>query len=550
LKRGNCLKKLAFSFLLLFSSAAAVFSQDLVIAVSDFTVESRNPSYEFLGKGISRLVASELRKSGKIRLVEREAMNKLLEEQQVSLSALTDEKTQVRIGMMLSAKYLVMGEIIDMGAAGLLVSVRMADVETGEVIWQDEKQEKLAVYDYMGAFFAKSMLEPLKVAPSSTTVAKIERKEEKKEEAIIKTSEGIDAYDRRDTAAAKTVLEEAKALDPGNDVTEEYLAKLVVNTTKFKVMLEPYYPDQNPAYLGIIRADRLYFLYNVPVIVQFTFDSDTMRVPLPNGNTLMEMDFRVKIGYSLPVLENLGLDFEAIWFANNNEVNVTPSGPNGWSQQSGIGGICGAGLRLTETFSMGLGAAVYAEANRGIIPVPGFTDGHPAFALSLGILYKTPDEGVVYDAQMGYCSGTIPSLNADTADREGMVNTPLFLENTLSIALDRKRSFIIVKQLNDISYDRVYYYGRLIPAFEHFVADWFSYRIGAEGAFALLNKSPQFGYGIIGGLTYRIIDWGMDIDVNLSYRMRPSRTVEGFMYPDFMGTLLLSFNDLFVSRRK
>jgi hypothetical protein len=107
-----------------------------------------------------------------------------------------------------------------------------------------------------------------------------------------------------------------------------------------------------------------------------------------------------------------------------------------------------------------------------------------------------------------------------------------------------------VKQINDICFDRIYYYGRIIPAFEHYLADWFSFRIGAEGAFALLNDSCQFGYGIMGGLTFRIIGLGMDIDINVTYRVRPSRVVEEVMYPEIIGLINFSFNNLFISRGK
>jgi hypothetical protein len=117
-------------------------------------------------------------------------------------------------------------------------------------------------------------------------------------------------------------------------------------------------------------------------------------------------------------------------------------------------------------------------------------------------------------------------------------------------SLNQKHTFIIMKQLDDICLDRTYYYGRIIPAIEHFFLDWLSFRLGAELAYARLNTTDNFEYGAMGGLTFRIIDWGMDVDLNASYRLRPSRVVEGTMYPEWVITLSISWNGAFVSRGK
>ena len=82
--------------LLFFLSIALLHGEQIAITVNDFVVESRNPSYEFIGKGISRLVASELRKSDKVKLVERENLQKVLKEQELSLSDTADHWRSLR----------------------------------------------------------------------------------------------------------------------------------------------------------------------------------------------------------------------------------------------------------------------------------------------------------------------------------------------------------------------------------------------------------------------------------------------------------------------
>ena len=69
-----------------------------------------------------------------------------------------------------------------------------------------------------------------------------------------------------------------------------------------------------------------------------------------------------------------------------------------------------------------------------------------------------------------------------------------------------------------------------------------------EGSLAFLGDSKKMGYGLLGGMTFRIVPWHCDIDLNLTYRLRPSRVVEELLYPDFITLIGVSFSDVFRSR--
>ena len=194
---------IAFIFILL---PNLLWSKEITLSVSDFLVESDNPVYRYIGKDISRLFAGELRKSTNIKLIERDQLNQILKEQEFSLSDLADQQNHIEIGRLLAAEYIVLGEIIDM-VDTLLISVRLVNVTSSEIIWAEEIMEKLVTYDYIGAYFAKSILTHFGAEVEKTIVQKMEKKEEKKEEAIIKLSEGIDAFDRDNVQTAKKVLE-------------------------------------------------------------------------------------------------------------------------------------------------------------------------------------------------------------------------------------------------------------------------------------------------------------------------------------------------------
>src|SRR6056297_1260366 len=115
----RCLKKApaalgALFFILFLSTAGPAFTEER-IAMVDFVVHSDNPQYSFLGKGISEMIAVELSKSPEITLVDREKRVELMQEVKFALSGLAENREeQMQVGRMLSADYLVFGEIVDM----------------------------------------------------------------------------------------------------------------------------------------------------------------------------------------------------------------------------------------------------------------------------------------------------------------------------------------------------------------------------------------------------------------------------------------------------
>ena len=77
---------LLLAFLLLFLHPSYCIS--FRIALSDFAVHSKNPNYEFMGKGISEMIAVELAKATGVNLIERERRAEVLEEIEFALSDL------------------------------------------------------------------------------------------------------------------------------------------------------------------------------------------------------------------------------------------------------------------------------------------------------------------------------------------------------------------------------------------------------------------------------------------------------------------------------
>jgi TolB-like protein len=561
------MKKAMILLYFILQMTSFVCSEEIVISVSDFTVASENRQYKHIGKGIARLLAGELKNVSEVKLVERERLNLVLQEQEFGLSDLADPSKQIEVGKLLSANYIVIGEVIDM-LSSLVTSVRLVNATTGEVIFEDELTEQLEKYDYISAYFAKAILQELHLIAGKETIAKINKEEKKHKEAIISLSEGIDAIDRGKTEEARAQLENAKRLDPTNKVINEYLAKLIVNTTKFKVMTENCFSYQNPAFLAIMQTDRFHATASVPLwALMQTYE----QIPDRQDLYLQEVDTPMNIGYWFPVGRRSGFGIEI--FSSSSSDRLTQGGEDAHysNGRNNMGAIVSAGSQITELLAAGISASIYGEntANKPPFYIDEYSaeGSEEAIGLSGGILVRNSKGNIFFDARIGWSSGSYFVINDYqtyvflwpwSPERNDQVRSdlfsehvlPLFFENTLTINLRENSTFLVIKQLDDVYLDRRFYFGSILPVIENYFATWLSLRAGFELSYTIFGDSGGVGYGAVGGITIRVVEWKLDIDLNATYRMRPSRVVEGMMYSDILLLLNLNLNDRFLSRKQ
>lgn len=121
------------------------------VAVVDFA--NKTAYGQRLGTAASDILVTELVKTGNFILIERERLDKIMQEQKLSLTGVIDSRTAVTIGNMLGAGAMVIGSITDFGvkteSGGMIISqgkkqtasctvdVRVVDVSTGRVIFAD-----------------------------------------------------------------------------------------------------------------------------------------------------------------------------------------------------------------------------------------------------------------------------------------------------------------------------------------------------------------------------------------------------------------------------
>jgi curli biogenesis system outer membrane secretion channel CsgG len=135
------------------------------VAVLEFKNKADNQWWWHGGAAAAQDVfVTQLVKSGKFRVVEREQLEALMKEKGLTLSGDVDPSTAVRIGKLLGVNYLLTGAVTEYGATdhgahgsgfrGLpgfgvhkktftaAMNARLIDTSTGEVVWADEARSE------------------------------------------------------------------------------------------------------------------------------------------------------------------------------------------------------------------------------------------------------------------------------------------------------------------------------------------------------------------------------------------------------------------------
>lgn len=557
------------AFIAFAALAPAGAQAQATVALSDFVVNSANPAYTYLGKGFAEIIAFEVKKAPQVRLIDREQRNKLLEEMEFSLTGITDPSVQLQMGKLLAVRYLVGGSITDMGGP-LLISLSMVDVESGQVVWNDQLTESSGKYAYIGAYFGKSLLKHFKATVSKETEKTLAAAKEADAASVVALSKGIEALDKGNRIEAKRQLTEAKKIDPGNVVAEAYLSKLASASAKFKVVPERYVSYYNPAYLGGMEKDRIYFNYsqgNVAwgeVNTQQGDGNDDWVILNDDGSyATFDRQQGVLIGYQAALGKKLGLGFEFGAPSLGNSLQV-PYSPDSWQAFGNdyytyYGGKLSCGIQVSPALNLGIGLGAeyrrrsYYNDYLGAPPPdqadPNIEDGDYWLQENLNLVgivaaaAKSPSGALAWDFVASWSNEELYYFDVDPSALDFVgYGAPLYVEQTLSWSPNGQKTFIALKQANDIYLDRDLYYGRLMPCVEQWFFGLFSLRVGAEGSIVARGGATELGWGATAGLTAKL--WKLELDVNYTLRQRPSRTLAGVTIPEYVFFATLSGDGL------
>ena len=211
------------------SAQGAAAAQKPTLAVLYFTNGALidNASYAPLSKGMAEMLITELSQNNAVRVVERDRLQSLIEEQNLQNSDRVDKETAVKLGKTLGARHMLMGTFVIDPKKNMRIDVRAVNTETSQIEYTESvtgpSDNLLQLVIQLGAKVNAGLKLPtLKVASATMPAAKSPNQFK----ALMAMSQAIEAEDKKDKAQAVSLYKQAIALNPDFDRAKVRLASL------------------------------------------------------------------------------------------------------------------------------------------------------------------------------------------------------------------------------------------------------------------------------------------------------------------------------------
>jgi len=222
---------------LLLHAAPAVAQSKPTVAVLYFNNSAMGKANEELAplsKGIADLLINNLAGNSSIRVVERDRIQAVLDEQKLATDGKLDPQTSVRVGKIVGAHHMVTGGFITERSTNTMrISVRVFNTETSEVEFGTDETGKtdalLGLVDRVAAKLSKGMKLPDIPAQARQEQAAAVKKQEKVPfQAVMLYSRALDEKDHGNRDKAVTLFRQSLAAFPDYDQPKKELEKLGV----------------------------------------------------------------------------------------------------------------------------------------------------------------------------------------------------------------------------------------------------------------------------------------------------------------------------------
>lgn len=151
------------------AATEAKAQQDVpTVAVMDFNafMMGEGGASVNLGKAISAMLVTEFSVRDGMRIVERQQLNDLIQEQDLSLSGRIDDAVAVEVGKLLGVQYILLGQAMSI-VDNLRIDIRAVDVETSEVVAVMKKTDETVQLLNVVVQLADEFGEALNLTPPS-----------------------------------------------------------------------------------------------------------------------------------------------------------------------------------------------------------------------------------------------------------------------------------------------------------------------------------------------------------------------------------------------
>ncbi|MGE0439411.1 MAG: CsgG/HfaB family protein [Gemmatimonadales bacterium] len=183
--------------------------------------------FDALRRGIAAMMMSELSQNPAVRLVDRERVQQLLDEQGLATAERVDAQTAAKVGKLVGARYMIAGTFIDL-YGDFRIDARIIDVETSEIIKVVRSDPKLSDRKQMFRIIqsvADRVMEGTKLPPLPAAATQA-RSRNVPTEALALYSRALLYKDRGDTKKAIEYYSAAIKAFPAFTEAQEGLKRL------------------------------------------------------------------------------------------------------------------------------------------------------------------------------------------------------------------------------------------------------------------------------------------------------------------------------------
>lgn len=184
--------------------------------------------FDALRRGIAAMLMSELARNPAVRLVDRERIQDVLQEQNLASAERVDAATAAKIGKLVGARYLIAGTFIDL-YGDFRIDARIIDVESSEIIKVVRSDPKLSDRKQMFRIIqsvADRVMEGTKLPPLPADQAQAARSRNVPTDALALYSRALLYQDQGDKTRAIEYYSKAIQAFPAYTEAQEGLRRL------------------------------------------------------------------------------------------------------------------------------------------------------------------------------------------------------------------------------------------------------------------------------------------------------------------------------------
>ena len=215
------------------------------LAVLNFDNNTGRADYDPMGRGLAAMLITDLSVSPELKIVERERMQDVLQEQDMSRSRMFDSTTAVKAGRLLGAEFIATGSLAA-ASPELRIDMRVIRIETGQIVKTARAagpEDKLFELEQQ---LADSVLKDLDIALSPEREALMRKRQQANREIGVTSfkvfSAGLAAMDQGDYFTAAQKFQPLVMQSPGSLLVElaygeakRRAARAATDATKKKV---------------------------------------------------------------------------------------------------------------------------------------------------------------------------------------------------------------------------------------------------------------------------------------------------------------------------